>query len=122
MGRARLLRSAGLWLLSQGEWNYDAKHARVLLWDAQDGRCGCCGRALVPHLRQPRSGDRDTIDHVWPLGVYGPDKLGNILLLTANCNHRKGSRPPPDHLLDTLERVNAALGWPTPRMLLWRAA
>lgn len=121
IAQARGLYRAGRRLLWECEWTYDGHHARQLLWEAQGGICGCCDRLLLSRYRHPRSGDQDTIDHVWPRGFGGPDKLGNILLLTRNCNNRKGSRPPTARILATLERVNLALGWPAPVFFL-RAA
>lgn len=111
---AHALLRQGQRLLSEAEYTWTKHQARVLLWAAQDGRCYCCDRVLVPHLRDPRSGDRDTLDHVWPLGAQGPDKLGNLALAAHNCNERKGSRLPTEHEQEELSRINERLGWPTP--------
>lgn len=72
----------------------------------------------MPHLRYPRSGDRDTLEHVWPKACGGPDTLGNIALATHNCNRRRGSRPPTLEDIRRLHAVNQRLGWPTP-MFVW---
>lgn len=116
---AQALLRQGKRLLREAEYTWTKPAARVLLWAAQDGRCYCgCGRVLVPHLRDPRSGDRDTLDHVWPLGAMGPDKLGNLALATHNCNERKGSRLPTEQEQEALRIINEKLGWPTP-MFVW---
>lgn len=113
--RDRSLLRAGRDLLAEGEWDYNPRAARHLLWEAQMGVCGCgCERVLMSRYRHPLSGDHDTIDHVWPIGFRGPDKLGNLMLLTRNCNGRKGSRPPTEVQLVLLDIVNAKLGWPAP--------
>lgn len=111
----RLLLRAGRRLRSLSEYTYAKADARVLLWQAQGDFCGCgCGRTLVSHLRFPRDGNRDTIDHVWPKAFGGPDKLGNLLLLTRVCNDEKGQRAPSPEQVAVLRAVNARLGWLTP--------
>jgi 5-methylcytosine-specific restriction endonuclease McrA len=96
------------------EFSWEKHHVRILLWEAQEGGCLCCGKQMVGRYAQPRSGDRDTIDHVVPLGAYGRDKLGNLALMTHLCNQRKGSRwPNPGELL-RLHQINIKLGWPDP--------
>lgn len=70
----------------------------------------------MSRYRYERSGDRDTLDHVWPQAFRGPDKLGNLVLLTHKCNHRKGQRWPTKLEITRLKMVNARLGWPTPRL------
>lgn len=108
------LRKQGLWLLREAEFTWKKSQVRPLLWAAQKGICYCgCGRVLVSHYRDCRSGDRDTIDHVWPTGRGGADALGNIALATHNCNDRKGSRMPTKEQLKSLERINLTLSWPT---------
>jgi 5-methylcytosine-specific restriction endonuclease McrA len=109
LGREMRLRS---------EWVYDKTFVREVLWPAQQGRCACCARVLTPHRRDPRSGDRDTIDHVLPQGHGGSDRLGNIVLLTHNCNARKAGRWPTPRLIANLIEINRVLGWRTPRELL----
>lgn len=120
--QARQLLRAGRQLLLAGEWTYDRRHARQLLWEAQDGICACCDRLLLSRYRFPLSGDQDTLDHVWPQGFGGPDKLGNLVLLTRNCNNRKGGRWPTEQDVVMLAAVNRVLGWPTPRIPFLRAA
>lgn len=123
MAQARGLLRAGQRLLAEGEWSYEPHHARQLLWEAQNGFCGCgCGRLLMSRFRHPNSGDMDTMDHVWPRAFHGPDKLGNLLLLTRNCNRRKDSRPPTLQQQALLAIVNARLGWPPPYLALRWAA
>ena len=118
----RQLLRAGQFLNSRGRFNYDPLHARQLLLEAQQGRCACCDRLLMSRWRYPRSGDRDSIDHVWPQGYGGPDCLGNLLLLTTNCNGRKGGRWPDVYQVEVLSCVNRALGWSTPRIPYLQAA
>ena len=86
---------------------------RVLLWEAQDGKCLRCGGPMVSRNRFPRSGDRDTVDHVWPKGAYGWDGPGNVCLMHWKCNNRKGSRLPDDELMRKLHDINDRLDWPT---------
>lgn len=86
------------------------------------GVCACCDHRLMPRLRYPRCGDHDTFDHVWPQGFGGQDALGNLVLLTRNCNGRKGGRWPNEHQVEILSFVNRALGWPTPRIPYLAAA
>lgn len=107
--------------LLRGEYVYSNNGARILLWQAQTDlydtgiRCGCgCGRPIVPRKRLPRDGCRDTLDHVWPKNLGGPDKLGNLMLLTRICNDRKAAFPPSEYQVELLKRVNRRLGWPTP--------
>lgn len=114
---ARLLRQQGHRLL-WSEYTWAKPVVRDLLWAVQDGRCLCCERRLQPHLRYPRCGDRDTIDHVWPVGFGGPDRLGNVALMTNNCNNRKGSRLPTQLELDRLRDINRVLGWRMPAIVL----
>lgn len=111
---ARALLRQGQRLLSEAEYTWAKAQVRTLLWEAQDGLCLCCERRLVSHHRRPRCGDRDTLDHVWPKGAGGPDKLGNLGLMTHNCNHRKGSRLPTRYEMEALQKINERLGWPTP--------
>lgn len=115
---AQSLLRRGRRLLADAEYTWSKWQARNLLWEAQDGKCLCCGRVLMPHLRYPRSGDRDTLEHVWPKGVGGPDKLGNLALTTHNCNARKGSRLPTYGEIERLDEINRRLGWPTP-LFIW---
>lgn len=111
---ARHLLRQGQRLLSEAEYTWAKIQVRPLLWAAQDGVCLCCDRKLVSHYRFPLSGDRDTIDHVWSKGTGGPDKLGNLALMTHNCNNRKGSRLPTQQEMEALQAINERLGWPTP--------
>lgn len=115
---ARSLLRRGQRLRFDAEYSWAKWQARILLWEAQDGRCLCCDRLLLPHLRYPRSGDRDTLEHVWPKSAGGPDRLGNIVLATYNCNNRKGSRMPTPDEVQRLDEINRKLGWFTP-MLEW---
>jgi 5-methylcytosine-specific restriction endonuclease McrA len=94
------------------------------MWEAQTDlyapgvRCGCgCGRQLVSRKHFPSSGDRDTLDHVWPKAFGGPDSLGNLMLLTRNCNDRKAQARPSTEQIKLLEQINTRLGWPTPHEL-----
>lgn len=113
-----MLRRAGHLARLWSEFNYQRSAARELLWQAQDGYCGCgCCRRLVSHFRHPRSGDRDTFDHVVPRGLHGEDRLGNILLYTVNCNGKKGSRWPTALEADILRAINVKLDWRTPAIL-----
>lgn len=114
---ARHLLRAGQAFFRSSEWTYDKAYARDLLWQAQRGVCICCTRRLMPNVRYPNSGDRSTVDHVWPQAFGGPDKLGNLVLLTHNCNARKHQRWPSRQEVEALRAINVQLGWVTPRML-----
>lgn len=111
--KADSLRWAGASFLKRYNGRATGKRCRLLLWEAQDGKCICCGGPLLSRLRFPRSGDRDTIDHVWPRQAYGFDGPGNVALMRWKCNNRKGGRLPTPELLRKLDDVNSRLGWPT---------
>lgn len=83
----------------------------------QEGRCVCCGKHMVSRHRSPRSGDRDTFDHIMPMSLYGPDALGNLGLMAFNCNQRKGGRAPTHYECVALDFINQLLGWPTPSVI-----
>ena len=68
---------------------------RDQLWRTQSGLCALCGGPLpadrfsLPHAslwkkRQP------TVDHVRPKSKGGGDEIGNLQLVHAVCNRRKG--------------------------------
>lgn len=106
------LRRAGERFLRSCEHNYAKHGVRELLWEAQEGRCICCGERMVSRYRFPNSGDRDTIDHIRPLGAGGADAVGNLALMRHVCNARKASKFPGRLLLNRLWQINERLGWP----------
>lgn len=101
-------------MLRTMEFTWEKHHVRELLWQAQDGCCLGCGRPMLPRYRFARSGDADTIDHVWPKGAGGPDKLGNLALMHHKCNVKKKNHLPPPDQIARLRALNYRLGWPTP--------
>lgn len=113
------LRRDGLRYLRNREYSWTKADVRILLWQAQEGACLSCRYRLQNHLRYPRDGDRDTIDHVWPLTLGGRDAPGNLGLMHFKCNRAKDHRPPTKAELLFLELVNARLGWPNLRIDRW---
>lgn len=92
---------------------------RVLLRDAQGGLCAYCGVIMqrpeptIGRGRARANGDRETLEHVYPIGFGGYDGPGNVVLTHHKCNHIKAARHPTPVQLDALERVNNSLGWTT---------
>lgn len=111
---ARRLLRAGQTMLRNFEHDWHKHHVRELLWEAQDGLCLCCETRLQSRYRHPRDGDRDTIDHVYPKGPGGNDKLGNLALMHHKCNAKKAQRPPTPGEVSRLLDINLKLGWPNP--------
>lgn len=109
---AQQLYRAGRRLLRKMEYAYHKQAVRDLLWQAQDGKCLCCGRDLVSHRKYPKDGARDTLDHVMPKHAGGVDALGNLALLRHKCNAEKGHSWPSLTLRQRLKAINARLGWP----------
>jgi len=108
-----------LWLLRAGqrmlrrcEHGWSPRDVRILLWEAQDGQCLACNLRMTSRLRFPNDGDRDTVDHVHPMGKFGADQLGNLALMHYKCNHRKANRLPTTEEVERLRIVNLKLGWP----------
>jgi hypothetical protein len=88
---------------------------RQVLWEAQDGRCLLCEQPMLERTRHPRHKDRDTLEHVWPIGIKGADHPGNLALSHAKCNNLKGGRGPTEAEHKRLLIINERLGWPTVR-------
>lgn len=51
----------------------------------QKGKCACCGQPL---------GNKYHLDHIMPLALGGANTDGNMQLLRAKCNQKKGSKHP----------------------------
>lgn len=69
--------------------------AREELWRRQGGVCASCGGAMplqrfdLPHATLWKK-YRPTVDHIRPLSKGGQDEIGNLQLVHASCNLRKG--------------------------------
>lgn len=87
---------------------------RIFLLQAQDKCCPICSGPIDHQIRQSHGHFSPTIDHVWPRhkGKAETNRLGNILMVHAICNTRKGSRPPNGCELLILFCVNRRLGLP----------
>lgn len=74
-----------------------SKDIRKKLYDAQKGKCPCCGRDLgkSPHL-----------DHIMPLALGGTNVDENMQLLRAACNMQK-SKSHPDVFIERRKRQDA---------------
>jgi hypothetical protein len=59
------------------------------LFKLQDGKCACCRKPL---------GDDYHLDHIQPLALGGKNEDGNIQLLHATCNLKKGAKHPVDFM------------------------
>lgn len=110
---ANMLKAAGERMLARYEHTFRKHRVRELLWQAQNGNCVSCGMPMVSRYRYETSGDRDTLDHLWPKSLGGRDGPGNFGLMHHKCNAAKASRLPNAAELERLGQLNAALGWPT---------
>lgn len=67
------------------------------LWAGQEGVCALCGVSMpatrfdVAHATLWKKW-RPTVDHVHPKSAGGSDAIGNLQLVHALCNKRKGAR------------------------------
>lgn len=77
---------------------------RLLLHEAQEGRCGLCGAAMEGPACNL------SIDHVIPRSLLYRDELGNLLLCHHECNGRKTNDRPTGCEMVWLLNVNARLG------------
>ncbi len=84
------------------------RRARLLLWaaatdatferatvrgiDALCGRCIHCGRPLAIDWEGRSIGPPATLEHLLPRSAGGDDRLENLAVACARCNHRKGAR------------------------------
>jgi 5-methylcytosine-specific restriction endonuclease McrA len=55
------------------------------------GKCIMCNRALTI-AGDGRPLGPATIEHIWPRNHGGDDRLENLALACAGCNHEKGTR------------------------------
>lgn len=77
---------------------------RILLYAAQEGRCGLCGEEMAGHAVA------FSLDHVIPRALDGIDGFGNLLLCHGECNGRKTNDAPTGCEMVWLLAVNARLG------------
>jgi 5-methylcytosine-specific restriction endonuclease McrA len=76
---------------------------RILLYIAQEGRCGLCGEEMQG------SALVFSLDHVIPRSLAGADGLGNLLLCHGECNGRKTNDAPTGCEMVWLLNVNSRL-------------
>lgn len=81
-----------------------------LLIKAQGRCCAICGRMFSPNLHETELHWQPSIDHVIPLGMGGPDRLGNFLAAHRFCNGQKGDRKPTGCEVIWLLAMNCKLG------------
>lgn len=82
--------------IREGKEDLTRLHDRRTLFRQQRGKCGGCGFAFEFRNLQ--------IDHIVPMVNGGPDRLENLQLLCAHCNHAKGARS-QEHLSDYLREI-----------------
>jgi hypothetical protein len=82
----------------RGNW---PKKLKILLYERQNGLCGCgCGHRL-PQPNEPGY----HVDHVVPWAKGGQNDLDNLQLLLAECNLAKGARCDPDDVIRAVENI-----------------
>lgn len=77
---------------------------RLMLYAAQEGRCGLCGDQM------DGTAFRLSLDHVVPRSLCEIDGLGNLLLCHGECNGRKTNDLPTGCEMVWLFAVNSRLG------------
>jgi 5-methylcytosine-specific restriction endonuclease McrA len=71
-----------------------ARGRRITALLSRDGdRCHLCGEPLDRHVRDERSGDYITFDHVIPASKGGLTVLPNLRLAHQRCNLARGAKP-----------------------------
>lgn len=75
-----------------------APKLKDVLWDAQRGRCWLCDERMHYHAATAHSRPlAATIDHVWPVSIYGVrGAIGLALLAHHDCNVARGAIVPTD--------------------------
>ncbi|RMG94404.1 MAG: HNH endonuclease [Deltaproteobacteria bacterium] len=83
------------------------------------GKCIHCGRKLVVGFDGRARGRPATLEHLLPRAAGGADRLDNLAVACATCNHHKGVRTDDHWGSDprARARVDAALAR---RMRRWR--
>jgi 5-methylcytosine-specific restriction endonuclease McrA len=75
--------------------SYRKAHGRMVTRPiARDGSdCAICRKALDRSVRDERSPDYITLDHITPKSAGGDDKIQNLRLAHSRCNNARGCEP-----------------------------
>jgi 5-methylcytosine-specific restriction endonuclease McrA len=75
-------------------WRSGRRAYLSILFGNRCGYCGCTlSRCNTPRHVNQWIADRETLDHIHPIRLGGPDVYGNLMLCCHGCNTSKRSIP-----------------------------
>lgn len=80
-------------------WESKRRGMNITKLMARDGMyCKLCGQPLDRHIKDDRSPDYVTFDHIVPSSAGGLDDLSNLQLAHQSCNQARGNMSIEEYL------------------------